>query len=378
MKKSDSKKSYSNFKGTTSRTSSRAPSPKPYSKVAFFEKKSNKIERTQPEKSSPRLDQTTRGTQALSSKPSYVAHTSKLFTPRPTDFKKSPSSSPYKKDAYKKTTETKSLKSKVYSPKSTSDTSWGTVASWYNDHLEKTGDTYHEKVVYPNLLRVIGDIKGKKVLDLACGQGQFSRLMRDKGAHVTGVDLGKELIAIAESHNISVKEAKTHKAIYLQGSADDLYMLKDSTFDIVVCILALQNIENLQKTIEEAKRVLAPNGSFVFVLNHPSFRNPRQTYWGYDEEHDTQFRRVDEYMSESHYKIDMTPGSKTDKKFTVSFHRPLQVYVKALSKARLSLTHLEEWVSHKESEKGPRQKAENKSRKEVPLFMCIEGKKNNH
>jgi ubiquinone/menaquinone biosynthesis C-methylase UbiE len=292
---------------------------------------------------------------------------SKPFTTKSTDFKKSHGTSFNKTDVYKKVTETKKTKS-------TSDTSWGTVASWYNDHLEKTGDTYHEKVIYPNLTRIIGDMKGKKILDLACGQGQFSRLMRSKGAHVTGIDLGKELIAIAESQNVSVKESGTHKAVYLQGSADDLYMLKDATFDTVVCILALQNIENLQKTIEEAKRVLTPAGSFVFVLNHPSFRNPRQTHWGYDEEHDTQFRRVDEYMSESHYKIDMTPGSKTDKKFTVSFHRPLQVYVKALSKAGLSITRLEEWVSHKESEKGPRQKAENKSRKEIPLFMCIECK----
>jgi ubiquinone/menaquinone biosynthesis C-methylase UbiE len=268
---------------------------------------------------------------------------------------------------------------KSSAPAKPTSTSWGGVASWYNEHLEKDGDTYHEKVIYPNLLRILGDekgqLKGKKVLDLACGQGQFSRLMRDKGAHVTGIDLGKELITIAESHNVSIKEAGTHKATYLQGSADDLYMLKDGTFEVVVCILALQNIENLQKTIEEAKRVLVPGGTFIFVLNHPIFRNPRQTHWGYDEVTNTQFRRVDEYMTESHYKIDMTPGSKTDKKFTVTFHRPLQIYVKALSKAGLPLTRLEEWVSHKESEKGPRQKAENKSRKEIPLFMCIESKK---
>lgn len=254
-------------------------------------------------------------------------------------------------------------------------TSWGGVASWYNEHLEKDGDTYHEKVIYPNLLRIMGDIKGKKVLDLACGQGQFSRLMRTQGAHVTGVDIGKELIAIAESHNVSIKEAGTHKATYLVGSADDLFMIKDNSFDIVVCILALQNIEKLQKTIEEAKRVLTSEGSFIFVLNHPAFRNPRQTHWGYDEATNTQFRRVDEYMSESHYKIDMTPGSKTDKKFTVSFHRPLQVYVKGFTKAGMALTRLEEWVSHKTSEKGPKKIAEDKSRKEVPLFMCIESKK---
>ena len=256
-----------------------------------------------------------------------------------------------------------------------SDTSWGSVASWYDSHLEKSGDTYHEKVVYPNLLRILDEIKGKRILDLACGQGQFSRLMQEAGAYVTGVDLGKELIAIAEANNKSIKETGRHKVTYFNGSADDLYMLKDASFDTVVCVLALQNIEKLQKTIEEAKRVLVQGGSFIFVLNHPMFRNPRHTYWGFDESQNVQYRRVDEYMSESHVKIDMTPGSKTNKKFTVSFHRPLQMYVKALAKQGMLVSRLEEWVSHRESEKGPKKHAEDTSRKEIPLFMCVEAQK---
>ena len=39
--------------------------------------------------------------------------------------------------------------------KEKNNTSWGSVASWYDKHLEKSGDTYHEKVVYPNVLRLI-------------------------------------------------------------------------------------------------------------------------------------------------------------------------------------------------------------------------------
>lgn len=254
----------------------------------------------------------------------------------------------------------------------TPTTSWGGVADWYNDHLEKNDDTYHTKVVFPNLLRMLGDISGKRVLDMACGQGIFSEKLRDEGAFVTGVDLGKELISIAEEKSKTIKEKGTHKVVYHVGSADDLFMLKNGSFDIVVCILALQNIENLSKTISEARRVLTPSGKLFFVLNHPSFRNPKQTHWGYSESENLQYRRVDEYMSESHVKIDMTPGSMTDKKFTVSFHRPLQVYIKALSKNGLAVTRLEEWMSHRESERGPKKKAEDKSRKEIPLFMCIE------
>lgn len=262
----------------------------------------------------------------------------------------------------------------VDKPKAVPDTSWGDVADWYNKHLEKGDDTYHTKVLFPNLLRMLGDMKGKKILDMACGQGIFAEQLRDKGAFVTGVDIAKELITLAEEKSKTIKEKGTHKVIYHVTSADDLFMLKDESFDVVVCVLALQNIENLQKTISEAKRVLTSSGVFLFVLNHPSFRNPKQTYWGYNEKDEMQYRRVDEYMSESHVRIDMTPGSIENKKFTVSFHRPLQVYIKALVKSGMAVTRLEEWVSHRESERGPKKKAEDKARKEIPLFMCIEGK----
>lgn len=250
----------------------------------------------------------------------------------------------------------------------TRDTSWGKVAEWYDKHLEKGSETYHEKVVHPNLLRMLGDLKGKQVLDLACGQGIFSRLMADKGALVIGVDLGKELVELAEKKN----KDYSFKVHYFHSGSDDLYMVKDGTKDVVVCVLALQNIEKLQETFKEVSRVLKKGGKFLAVLNHPIFRNPTHTHWGYDEQENVQYRRIEEYLSESKIKIDMTPGSKTDKKFTVSFHRPFQVYMKALSKHGLAMIRLEEWVSHKESQSGPRKHAEDKARKEIPLFLAIE------
>jgi ubiquinone/menaquinone biosynthesis C-methylase UbiE len=260
------------------------------------------------------------------------------------------------------------------SPKSSDvvpkDTSWGGVAAWYDKHLEKT-DTYHEKVVHPNLLRLVGDVKGKQFVDLACGQGIFSRLLADKGAHVVGVDLGKELITIAEKMNVN----HTFAIHYYNSSADELYMVKDATKDVVVCVLALQNIENLQGAFAEASRVLKKGGTLIAVLNHPAFRIPRESAWGYDEHEKTQYRRIDAYLSESKIKIDMTPGAIKDKKFTVSFHRPLQVYMKALSKYGFAITRLEEWGSHRASQAGPRKEAEDRARKEIPLFLAFEATK---
>jgi SAM-dependent methyltransferase len=130
-------------------------------------------------------------------------------------------------------------------------------------------------------------------------------------------------------------------------------------------------------TFTECARALKPGGRFIIVINHPAFRIPGRSSWEWDEKEAKQYRRLDAYMSEDQNKIDMTPGKSkvADKRFTVSFHRPLQSYFKALAKAGFAVTRLEEWISHKESQKGPRAMEEDRMRKEMPLFLCLEAKK---
>ena len=250
------------------------------------------------------------------------------------------------------------------------DTSWGGVADWYNELLNSTG-TYQKELILPNILRLMDVKEGEWIFDLACGQGFFSRKFEEVGANVVGSDISSELIAVAQK--TAPKEAYFHVS-----PSDDISFEKDESFDKVVCILALQNIENLIGTMKEAARILKKGGRFFIVLNHPAFRNPKNTIWGFDETTKTQYRRVDAYLSESKTEIDMAPGSDpstklgASKKVTVSFHRPLQVYFKALVKNGFLIGRLEEWNSHKKSEAGPRQKAEDKARQEIPLFLVIE------
>jgi hypothetical protein len=95
------------------------------------------------------------------------------------------------------------------------------------------------------------------------------------------------------------------------------------------------------------------------------------------EKMSTMYRRLDAYMSDAQVKIDMTPGEKiaAKKKFTISFHRPLQSYFKVLSKSGFAVIRLEEWISHKKSQAGPRAEEEDRMRKEIPMFLCLEARK---
>ena len=253
-------------------------------------------------------------------------------------------------------------------PKKT--TSWGKVAKWYDDLLEQGEDTYQEQVIKPNLLRVLGARVGEEILDVGCGQGYFSREVAASGATVLGVDIANELVKFA-------KEKSGSREKFLVLSAERLLGIVDKRFDAAICVLALQNIKNLQAAVSEIARVLKHGGRCVIVLNHPAFRVPTASGWSYDEESNIQSRNIYKYLSEISQAVDMTQGvtDPAKKKFTYSFHHPLQVYFKAFSKAGLACTRLEEWVSHETSDKGPRKAAEDTARKEIPLFMCLELKK---
>lgn len=246
------------------------------------------------------------------------------------------------------------------------DTGWGKVATWYDAHLQDD-DTYHAQVVIPNLLRLINLKKNESLLELGCGQGFVIEKFLHLSKNLTGVDVGKELIEIAKQKNKTIS--------YHIKSAEDTQILLGQTFDVLIIVLAIQNMKHLNLVVENISRLLKPGGRVYIVLNHPAFRIPQHSTWMFTEDKKTQMRVADLYMSEKEISIDMNPGQTENKKITPSFHRPLQVYSKAFAKHNFVISKIEEWMSHKTSQPGPQADAENKARKEFPMFMCLELKR---
>lgn len=246
------------------------------------------------------------------------------------------------------------------------NTSWGRVARWYDTAIQKE-ESYHKTVILPNLDRLCVVKKGERLLDLGCGNGFFSEHFARSGAHVVGVDLSKEFIVAAQERariaNLLIR--------YHTASADRLGMIASASIDIVLLILAIQNMENYSQVFVECSRVLKKNGRLAIVMNHPVFRIPKKTSWGWDMKARVQYRRIDSYLSEEKIVIQMHPGSR-DREITTSFHRPLQSYMAALRKAGFCISNFEEWISPKQSTSGPRAPLENRARKEFPLFLFLE------
>lgn len=114
----------------------------------------------------------------------------------------------------------------------------------------------------PEMLRLAGDVSGRRVLDAGCGHGPLMVALRDRGAVVSGFDLSPAMIAIAEDRLGSDVDLKVADLAAPLPYADD-------AFDVVTCSLALHYVEDWAPTLAELRRVLKPGGRLVVSIIHP-------------------------------------------------------------------------------------------------------------
>ena len=111
---------------------------------------------------------------------------------------------------------------------------------------------------------------GGKVLDVACGTGDMVVELLRLGCTVTGVDLSKEMLAIAK------RKAESGK--WKVADAEHL-PFEDNTFDAVTCAFGVRNFVHLEQGLKEMLRVLKPGGRMVILeLATPDSRLLRPFY----------------------------------------------------------------------------------------------------
>lgn len=160
-------------------------------------------------------------------------------------------------------------------------------------------------VVYPPIMDALGDVNGKKVLDLGCGFGNISELLLKKGAEVTGIDASQKLIDYCKRRFENQKD----NFIVMDGS--NMSEISEGSFDYVISSMVLLNVnteEIIKGIFREIARVLKPDGMFVFSDLHPICKLIPQTQterqsWG---EGFSYFQNESPYDSE----VLMSDGSK--------------------------------------------------------------------
>ena len=212
------------------------------------------------------------------------------------------------------------------------------IEDFYINFVQSGLDTQHSLFFQLTqfLLQMVGNVKGRRVLDLCCGEGHLAREFASHGAEVVGVDLSAVNLAEAERATGSSSSVE-----FVLDDAQSLQRLEDEQFDVVVCKMALMDVPNVDAAFRAVHRVLKPNGRFLMALLHPCFETPFAVPFEpveVDGAGQFKHRRVQRCFEEGLWHS----GGSGVRGHVGAHHRKLSTYINSLMASGFRLVRLEE------------------------------------
>lgn len=189
---------------------------------------------------------------------------------------------------------------------------------------ENANDTLEKPVICELIGELEGGVKGKKILDLGCGDAKFAKDLFAWGCEeYIGVEGSSNMVQLAK------KTLDPYNASVIPMSMES-YDYPANTFDLVISRLAIHYIEYVDDLFSQIYLTLKPGGSLMFSVEHPVITSTLQpsgirTNW-----------IVDQYFIEG-YREQQWLGGTVQK-----YHRSVEQYFRALQKAGFTIEHLRE------------------------------------
>tara|TARA_R110002110_G_scaffold415561_2_gene650834 strand:+ start:35850 stop:36569 length:720 start_codon:yes stop_codon:yes gene_type:complete len=111
-------------------------------------------------------------------------------------------------------------------------------------------------------------VAGKRLVDVGCGGGILSEAMAQRGAQVTGIDMGEAPLKVARLHQLE----SGVDVDYRQSTAEDLAVAEPASFDIVCCLEMLEHVPDPASVIQACADLAKPGANLYFSTIN---RNPK-------------------------------------------------------------------------------------------------------
>ncbi|MBA2693725.1 MAG: methyltransferase domain-containing protein [Rubrobacter sp.] len=197
---------------------------------------------------------------------------------------------------------------------------WDAKASFWDENMGD-GNLFQNTLIAPATERLLGVEPGKRVLEIACGNGVMSRRLAALGTNVVATDFSEAFLERAKARGTENIEYRLVDAT----SEAELLALGEGRFDAAVCNMALMNMADIEPLLRSLARLLAPNGRFVFSVQHPCFNSNAMTMLA--EMEDEEGELSTNYSVKLSGYLDVTPGKGAGMPGEPNphyyFHRPL-------------------------------------------------------
>jgi 2-polyprenyl-3-methyl-5-hydroxy-6-metoxy-1,4-benzoquinol methylase len=220
---------------------------------------------------------------------------------------------------------------------------WDSKARFWDERMGE-GNQFQQVLVGPASERLLQVQPDQVILEIACGNGVFSRRLASLGARVVATDFSATFLDLARARTTEHPERIEYRLVDATDERQ-LLALGERRFDAAVCNMALMDMVTIEPLMHALARLLKPRGRFVFSLLHPAFNNPGGTRLALEEEDrdgqlvETYYVKVSNYLRVPPVWGVGMPGEPTPHYY---FHRSLSVLFGACFTAGFVLDGLEE------------------------------------
>jgi len=203
---------------------------------------------------------------------------------------------------------------------------WDANAEHWDSRMGDEGNDFFNILCWPVLASFLNVQPDSHILDIACGNGLTSRRLAALGAHVTAFDFSANLIEKGKTRPNPDSRITYH--VMDATNESKLLALGERKFDAALSNMALFDMPEIEPLFRALRKLLKPNGVFVFSLMHPAFNNPSTTLmaeeWDDGEIHTRYAVKVPRYINQF---LSSGLALRNQPKPQLYFHRPLKYYM---------------------------------------------------
>lgn len=150
---------------------------------------------------------------------------------------------------------------------------WNENAEVWTQLARAGYDTYRDAFNTPAFLAMLPPVEGLQGLDIGCGEGSNTRLLAQRGAEVTAIDIAEVFVR----HAARSETRSTAGTGIEYGVASAVALpFPEVTFDFATGFMSFMDIPETESVLAEAHRVLKPGGFLQFSITHPCFDTPHR------------------------------------------------------------------------------------------------------
>ena len=141
---------------------------------------------------------------------------------------------------------------------------WDSNVEWYEKNMGEEGDNLNRKIIRQLVLKMLGKLEGKTVLDAGCGSGYLTSELSKTAKKVVGADFSSKFIDLCKK-----KYSNITNLSFIEYDVTQKSSFEDESFNIILSKMVLQYVPQIETFANEVVRILKKEGQLLVIVDHP-------------------------------------------------------------------------------------------------------------